>query len=100
MANLGIKYVFFGRDHMKKTSMLTVRFESCRYGKSLVLKYRNYQTVEQGIMELILRLEHHWLKTESQVKFLRSVGLSRQSLFRSTKTTSFRYYTLNPTRLS
>lgn len=44
-----------------------------RYGKRLMTKYRNYQTAEQGIMELILRVEHHWLRTESQVEFLRNI---------------------------
>jgi hypothetical protein len=73
IADLCIKYVFFGHDHMKKISKLIACFESCRYGKSLVIKYRNYRTAEQGILELILRVEHHWLKTESQVEFLRSV---------------------------
>ncbi|KAJ9602315.1 hypothetical protein H2200_013170 [Cladophialophora chaetospira] len=42
-------------------------------GKFLVGKYRSYQCAEQDILELILRVEHHWLKTESQVKLLRSV---------------------------
>ncbi|KIX07875.1 uncharacterized protein Z518_02529 [Rhinocladiella mackenziei CBS 650.93] len=42
-------------------------------GKSLVAKYRSYQTAERDILELILRVEHHWLKTECQVEFLRSV---------------------------
>ncbi|KAK5050438.1 hypothetical protein LTR84_003719 [Exophiala bonariae] len=44
-----------------------------KYGKKLMARYRAYKTAEQGILELILRVEHHWLRTESQVEFLRSI---------------------------
>jgi hypothetical protein len=71
MADLCIKYVFLCPHFCAGTSKVITFI--CRYGKSLVAKYRNYQTAEHDILELILRVEHHWLKTECQVEFLRSV---------------------------
>src|SRR6266516_5222156 len=71
MADMCIKYGFLCLYSCAGTSRV-ITF-TCRYGISLIAKYRSYQTAEHDILELILRVEHHWLKTECQVEFLRSV---------------------------
>ena len=63
MADLCIKCVLFTHISVLELQRQLITF-TCRYGKSLVAKYRNYQTAERDILELILRVEHHWLKTE------------------------------------
>ncbi|KAI9788349.1 MAG: hypothetical protein M1816_006952 [Peltula sp. TS41687] len=44
-----------------------------KYGRLLLSKYRDYKNADRDVAELILSIEHHWLKLEVQIDLLRSI---------------------------
>ncbi|PGG98754.1 hypothetical protein AJ79_08774 [Helicocarpus griseus UAMH5409] len=58
------------------TAFAAIQFaDQCiKYGRKLVRRCQNYRHAEAEIHDLMLSIEHNWMKTEAQINFLKRIA--------------------------
>ncbi|KAK2760027.1 hypothetical protein FQN54_002763 [Arachnomyces sp. PD_36] len=66
------------------TAFAAVQFaDQCiKYGQKLVRRIQSYRHAEDEVRGLMVTIEHNWMKTEAQIKFLRNIANKLEPHFR------------------
>ncbi|RFU34710.1 hypothetical protein B7463_g1635, partial [Scytalidium lignicola] len=52
-----------------------------RYGQKLVRRCQNYRHAEAAAQELMISIEHNWMKTEAQINFLKRISTTLDPVY-------------------